>query len=303
MFVFIPLFTIFILLAGGYFAKRIGVLKQKQARTFLDFAIIFALPCLIFDKAYHLNFNFSLIIFIFIGLFSCILAAFFAIFIGKVFHFSKVTLVSMFLLSCFGNTIFVGMPIVAGVFNDPQFSAEVIFYDALATTLPISLFGPFILSLGNGEKVSLLANVKKILSFPPFLALLFGFLCKLITLPEFIFSPIRLFGASATPVALFAIGLGLGFMAIKTSYKPTIVVIFTKMILAPLFFVFCLKIFNLELKDSTIVAIIESAAPTMTLAGAMVMKAKLDSNLAVSAVAFGVLFAFVSMPILIWTLL
>ncbi len=45
----------------------------------------------------------------------------------------------MFLLSCFGNTIFVGMPIVAGVFNDPQFSAEVIFYDALATTLPISL--------------------------------------------------------------------------------------------------------------------------------------------------------------------
>lgn len=69
------------------------------------------------------------------------------------------------------------------------------------------------------------------------------------------------FGASATPVALFAIGLGLGFMAIKASYKPTIVVIFAKMILAPLFFVFCLKIFNLELKDSTIVAIIENAAP------------------------------------------
>lgn len=158
--------------------------------------------------------------------------------------------------------------------------------------------------MGNGEKVSLLANVKKILSFPLFLALLFGFLCKLITLPEFIFSPICLFGASATSVALFAIGLGLGFMAIKTSYKPTIVVIFAKMILAPLFFVFCLKIFNLELKDSTIVAIIESAAPTMTLAGAKVMKkAKLDSNLAVSAVAFGVLFAFVSMPILIWALL
>lgn len=41
----------------------------------------------------------------------------------------------------------------------------------------------------------------------------------------------------------------------------------------------------------------------MTLAGTMVMKAKLDSNLAVSAVAFGVLFAFVSMSILIWALL
>lgn len=87
MFVFIPLFTIFFLLAGGYFAKRIGVLKQKQARTFLDFAIIFALPCLIFDKAYHLNFDFSLIIFIFIGLFSCILAAFFCYSYWKSFSF------------------------------------------------------------------------------------------------------------------------------------------------------------------------------------------------------------------------
>ncbi len=238
MFIFSPLFTIFILLAGGYFAKRVGILKQKQARTFLDFAIVFALPCLIFDKAYHLNFDFSLIVLIFIGFFSCALAAFIVVFLGFIFNFSKATLVSMFLLSCFGNTIFVGMPIVEGIFANAQFGAEVILYDALATTLPISLLGPFILSLGSGEKVSLVANIKKILSFPPFLALLLGFLCKLISLPEFIFSPIRLFGGAATPVALFAIGLGLGFMAIKTAYKPTILVILAKMVLAPLIFCF-----------------------------------------------------------------
>lgn len=82
MFIFTPLFTIFILLAGGYFAKRVGILKQKQARTFLDFAIVFALPCLIFDKAYHLNFDFSLVVLIFIGFFSCTLAAFIVVFLG-----------------------------------------------------------------------------------------------------------------------------------------------------------------------------------------------------------------------------
>lgn len=141
-----------------------------------------------------------------------------------------------------------------------------------------------------------------ILFFRRHLALLLGFLCKLISLPEFIFSPIRLFGGTATPVALFAIGLGLGFMAIKTAYKPTILVILAKMVLAPLIFVLLLKLFGFEMKASIIVAIIESATPTMTLAGAMVMKAKLDSNLAVSTVAFGVLFAFISMPILVWVL-
>lgn len=33
MFIFNPLFTIFVLLMGGYIAKLVGVLKQKQSRT------------------------------------------------------------------------------------------------------------------------------------------------------------------------------------------------------------------------------------------------------------------------------
>ena len=56
MFIFMPLFSIFVFLAGGYLAKSVKILKPKQARTFLDFAVIFALPCLIFDKIYHLRF-------------------------------------------------------------------------------------------------------------------------------------------------------------------------------------------------------------------------------------------------------
>ena len=103
MFIFTPLFTIFVLLMGGYVAKRIGVLKSKQSRTFLDFTIIFALPCLIFDRAYHLNFDFSLIVYIVMGLFSCLIAGAFSVACGRLMKFTKPTLVSMFLLSAFGN--------------------------------------------------------------------------------------------------------------------------------------------------------------------------------------------------------
>ncbi|HDZ5007759.1 TPA: hypothetical protein RTG46_000368 [Campylobacter jejuni] len=47
-------------------------------------------------------------------------------------------------------------------------------------------------------------------------------------------------------------------ITIKTSYKPTIIVIFIKMILASLF-LGLFKNINLELKKSTIVIIIENA--------------------------------------------
>ena len=303
MFIFVPLFTIFTLLMGGYVAKRIGVLKNKQSRAFLDFTIIFALPCLIFERAYHLTFDFSLIVYILIGLGSCLFAGFFSVMLGKFLKFSKASLVSMFLLSSFGNTLFIGIPIIQSLYQSPQFISEVIFYDAIATALPMALFAPFVVALASEQKVSLRENVKKMLFFPPFIALMLGFLFKFISLPEFIFEPIRLFGGAATPVALFAIGLGLGFNAIKTSLKGTSIVIFSKMLLAPFLFIFILKLFDIEITPSAVVAIFESSMPTMTLAGAMIMKAKLDTNLAVSSIAFGVLFAFVSMPLLVWVLM
>ncbi|TQR31858.1 AEC family transporter [Campylobacter sp. MIT 99-7217] len=303
MFVLEPLFTIFSLLMGGYVAKRIYVLKQKQARAFLDFVIVFALPCLIFDKSYHLKFDFSLIVYVLMGFSSCLIAAFLSVFIGFVCKFSKATLVSMFLLSAFGNTIFIGLPIISSLYPaQNQFVSEVIFYDALATALPMSLFGPFVISLASKTKIDFMQNVKKILLFPPFIALALGFACKLISLPELIFLPIKMFGDAATPTALFAIGLGLSFATIKSSYKATFLVILAKMLLAPLIFILILKLFSMQTTPSAIVAIFESSVPTMTLASAMIIKAKLDTNLAISSIAFGVLFAFVSMPLLVWIL-
>lgn len=296
---FSSLFTLFVLLGGGYAAKRIGVLKQRQSRTFLDFAIIFALPCLIFDRAYHLQFDFTLIVLILMGLASCVLAGLIAVLLGKIASFSKPTLVSVFLLSSFGNTLFVGIPIIEGLYpNESRFISEIIFYDALATSLPISMAGPFILALASENKPSFLMNLKKFITFPPFIALAGGFVFKLVEIPDFIFGPVRSFGNAATTVALFAIGVGLSFSAIKSAYKSTLVVILAKMILAPLIFCALIFIFKMSFQPSTIVAIVESATPTMTLAAAMVMKAKLDSNLAVSAVAFGILFCFISMPLL-----
>ncbi|KGI56727.1 AEC family transporter [Campylobacter sp. MIT 97-5078] len=300
MLIFNPLFTILALLMGGYVAKRLRVLKAKQSRAFLDFTITFALPCLIFDKTYHLNFDLSLIFYIGLGLFSCILAGLLCVLLGFWFKFSKATLVSMFLLASFGNTLFIGIPIISAFYKEEQFIGEIILYDALATALPMALFAPFIIALASDEKVSFIQNLKKVFLFPPFIALALGFCLKIIPLPSFIFEPIRFFGNAATPVALFAIGLWLGFNSIKSSIKSTLLVLSAKMLFAPLIFICLALVFNLEFKPSLIVAIFESAMPTMTLAGILVIKAKLDSNLAISVLAFGVILAFFSMPFLLF---
>ncbi|WP_104721665.1 AEC family transporter [Helicobacter mesocricetorum] len=297
MFIFNPLFTIFSLLFAGYIAKRSNILRQKQSRMFLDFVIIFALPCLVFDKIYHLDFKTSLLLLVGIGCISCLIAGVFAVILGYILKFSKATLVSIFLLTSFGNTLFVGIPIIAGIYGE-SFIGEAIFYDALATALPMLLLSPFILALGTHQKINFWENIKKIMKFPPFIALALGFLLRLFPIPDFIFSPIEIFGSTATPIALFSIGLGLSFNAIMASYKSAMLVIFCKTVFAPFIFIVLAMIINIEFNTATKVAILESAMPTMTLAGAIIMKAKLDSNLAISSIAFGILFSLLSIPFL-----
>lgn len=70
----------------------------------------------------------------------------------------------MFVLSAFGNTLFVGMPVVSNVFGE-EFVGEVIMYDSLAGAIPISILVPLILAMNNGEKVTIVKNIKTIIYF------------------------------------------------------------------------------------------------------------------------------------------
>ncbi|MBQ8609877.1 MAG: AEC family transporter [Campylobacter sp.] len=292
-----PLFSMFILLFSGYLAKRVRIISPNSAIVFLDFVLWFALPALIFDKVYHLNIDTTLISVIITGFFSSFFAAFVAISVGIMLKFTRPTLASIALLSLFGNTLFIGIPITQGLYGQSAIN-DVIFYDQIVTALPISILGPLILSFGAPTRVSIIQNSIKIIKFPPFIALSLALVLKNFNLPEIIFDPLRMFSNSVIPVALFAVGMKLGFNSIKSSYKSCSIVIGAKMILAPIIFLLIAKAFGFEINQKWIIGLIEVATPPMVLASAMILKANLDSNLAISAVAIGMIALFFTMPTL-----
>ena len=294
----LPLFSIFVLLASGYLAKRTKVIPQNQLIIFIDFVLVFAMPALIFDKVYHVNIDFHLFSVIACGLGANFVAMLLAFGLGRLLGFSKATTASMALLAMFGNTLFMGLPVLQGILGD-DIANEVILYDQMVTCVPIAFLGPFILSYAAPSNVSLIANAFKIMKFPPFLALVVGLLAKSVEIPDFLFAPLRLFSGAVVPVALFAVGLGLGFNTVRSSYKSTALVVFLRMVVAPCFFVAFAWVFGIEFSPSYIVGLIETAMPPMVLASAMILKAKLDSNLAISAIAIGMCFTFVVIPVII----
>lgn len=294
----LPLFSIFVLLASGYLAKRTKVIPQNQLIVFIDFVLVFALPALIFDKVYHVNIDFHLFSVIACGLGANFAAMLIAFSLGRLLGFSKATTASMALLSMFGNTLFMGLPVLQGILGEDIVN-EVILYDQMITCVPIALLGPFILSYAAPSNVSLIANAFKIMKFPPFLALVAGLLAKNLEIPDFLFAPLRLFSGAVVPVALFAVGLGLGFNTVRSSYKSTALVVFLRMVVAPCFFVAFAWVFGLEFSPSYMAGLIETAMPPTVVASAMILKAKLDSNLAISAIAVGMCFTFVVIPVII----
>lgn len=294
----LPLFSIFVLLASGYLAKRTKVIPQNQLIIFIDFVLVFAMPALIFDKVYHVNIDFHLFSVIACGLGANFAAMLIAFGLGRLLGFSKATTASMALLAMFGNTLFMGLPVLQGILGE-DIANEVILYDQMITCVPVAFLGPFILSYAAPSNVSLIANAFKIMKFPPFLALVAGLLAKSVEIPDFLFAPLRLFSGAVVPVALFAVGLGLGFNTVRSSYKSTALVVFLRMVVAPCFFVAFAWVFGLEFSPSYMVGLVETAMPPMVLAGAMILKAKLDSNLAISAIAVGMCFTFVVIPAII----
>ena len=294
----LPLFSIFVLLASGYLAKRTKVIPQNQLIIFIDFVLVFAMPALIFDKVYHVNIDFHLFSVIACGLGANFVAMLVAFGLGRLLGFSKATTASMALLAMFGNTLFMGLPVLQGILGE-DIANEVILYDQMVTCVPIAFLGPFILSYAAPSNVSLIANVFKIMKFPPFLALVAGLLAKNLEIPDFLFAPLRLFSGAVVPVALFAVGLGLGFNTVRSSYKSTALVVFLRMVVAPCFFVAFAWVFGLEFSPSYMAGLIETAMPPTVVASAMILKAKLDSNLAISAIAVGMCFTFVVIPVII----
>ena len=294
----LPLFSVFVLLASGYLAKRTKVIPQNQLIIFIDLVLVFAMPALIFDKVYHVNIDFHLFSVIACGLGANFVAMLLAFGLGRLLGFSKATTASMALLAMFGNTLFMGLPVLQGILGD-DIANEVILYDQMITCVPIAFLGPFILSYAAPSNVSLIANVFKIMKFPPFLALVAGLLAKSVEIPDFLFAPLRLFSGAVVPVALFAVGLGLGFNTVRSSYKSTALVVFLRMVVAPCFFVAFAWVFGLEFSPSYMAGLIETAMPPTVVASAMILKAKLDSNLAISAIAIGMCFTFVVIPVII----
>ncbi|MET0387906.1 MAG: AEC family transporter [Polyangiales bacterium] len=193
-----------------------------------------------------------------------------------------------------GNTSFLGFPMVAALLGEPALRYAVL-YDQLGSFLALSTYGLFIVSYFSGGAPPSAAQVlRRIVSFPPFIALLLAFT----PLVRFaVLQPVwQRLSETLVPVAMFAVGLRIELrpprpyagvaagLALKLLVVPALAWLFLRAVDAQ----------PLLLR----VAVLEASMPAMITAGAFAMLAGLAPELAAALVGYGVLISLVTLPLI-----
>ncbi|HIJ90809.1 MAG: AEC family transporter [Desulfobulbaceae bacterium] len=282
----------------GMALKRLPDFPSETGRVLNLFVIYISLPALVILKIPELIFSQNLLVPAFmpwaILLFSCAVI----LSLSKLLKWNRATTGCLLLLIPLGNTSFLGIPMVKAFFGD-QAIPYALLYDQLGSFLALATYGSLILALyGTGKSTPTIKSVaKKIISFPPFIALILAFAIKTLPYPPVAVSILKLLSSTLVPLVMIAVGFQLTLSLDREMISQLSIGLFIKLIAAPATALLLCRIVGLQ-GEAVQVSIFEAGMPPMVSAGALAILANLSPTLTAALVGIGIILSFITLPIL-----
>src|SRR5688572_22315918 len=200
-----------------------------------------------------------------------------------------------------GNTSFLGYPLVRALLGEDALPYAVI-YDQFGAFLILSTFGLYVLARYGGDAKPTAASIaRRIATFPPFLALLFGLTLLPETPPAWIATGMQRLADALLPLVVLAIGLGLQLKLPRDELRPLAAGLALKLAVMPLLALAIAPLLGLDgiARDAVV---LESAMPPMITAGALAISHRLAPGLAAALVGYGIVLSLATLPAWAWLL-
>ncbi|MEK7617826.1 MAG: AEC family transporter [Patescibacteria group bacterium] len=262
--ILIIVLPVFFIILVGYIAGKSKLVKSGHLDALNDFAYYVALPALIISSFWQIDFlQKNLFTTIGYNFLASALFAFALIFGLNLFKLSNKTKAALFLSSLVGNAIYIGFPIGKSAFGEANFPVVA---GAGAVHLVLGMFLGVLASIHWTQKHN---DLKKYLTEffknPLILALATGVVLSFLPnfgVPEMLLkNTASILGATASPVALFALGCFLSQRSHKIAFSYRFTTIALKLIVFPIFTFYILRQFNQPLVPSQI-SMFLAAMPT-----------------------------------------
>jgi predicted permease len=282
----------------GMTIRRLPAFHKETGNVLNLFVIYISLPALVLLKIPDLVFTGNLLVPALMPWLMLLLSCSAILLLSKILKWERATTGCLLLLIPLGNTSFLGIPMVKAFFGDQAIPYAVL-YDQLGSFLALATYGSLILALyGPGEKSPTLAGViKKIVSFPPFIALILALLLKTFPYPPMAVSLLKTLASTLVPLVMIAVGFQLTLRLNREVTSQLCIGLSIKLVAAPIAALFLCKIAGLE-GEAVQVSIFESGMPPMVSAGALAILADLSPKLTAALVGIGIVLSFITLPFL-----
>lgn len=216
--------------------------------------------------------------------------------VGKMLGLEEKTIACLTLCAALGNTSFVGLPMIEAFFGAEYLGVGML-CDTAGTFMALAIPGIILAANVSGQSVDKRTVAKKVLLFPPFIAVVLGFALQPVDYPIWFESLLSRLGSTLTPLALLSVGMTLRFRDIKGNGRDLAVGLGYKMFLAPAI-IYALYLGVLGQTDMiTRVTVFESAMGPMVTGGIIAMTYGLNSRLAASLLGVGIPLSFLTLPV------
>ena len=278
--------SIFLMLILGYVAKKCKVLKQEDVGLINKIILLICLPAFIINVVIGAKLSLAMFVTPIVAIVCKIIVLCIAFFICKLFKFNKELTLAIMFCSVFGNTGFLGYPVVTSFFSDKLALPAAVMYDQFGMQFFFLISAPIIASIVIGGGAGTGFNKKiiiDILKKPVTIALTLALIFHNYTPPAFFMLASKHVGNAIVPLAMISIGLNLKASSALKYIKPILIVLVLKLALLPLFVYFAIKLVGISGVVAQVV-ILQTSLATAVLSGILTNEYKGDSAFASAAI-------------------
>lgn len=312
-------------LAIGYALKKQPQCPRETPQV-LNFLVLYvALPAVVLQKIPQLELSSRLLIPALVPWVLLLCTVLLVLCLARYRRWGMELTAAMLIVLPLGNTSFLGFPMIQAFWGE-QWLPYAMIYDQAGSFVALATYSTILAAvyrakldqiqgstlanklattpssrLGNG--VSARHIVAKIISFPPFIALLVAVVLSPWGYPVLVQNLIDSLAVLLVPLIMIAVGFNLDFSQTLQHRGALVLALGYKLLLMPLIaLLLCLGL-NLPLSDKAVqVSIIEAAMPPMISAGAIAISAGLAPRFVTALIGIGLLCSFISLPLWFWGL-
>ena len=292
---------IVVLLAIGRILEWRRMVPENAAQTLNLVVLNVCLPAAILLYAPRLQFNSELIGLVAVPWIILLVTILVVWPVARLLRFDHGSTANLLLLIPLGNTSFIGYALIPVLVGAGAMRYAVV-YDQLGSFLILTTWGLIVLALfAGGERPTPVSILRRIISFPPFIALMFALTIMPAEPVSAVAHGLQLLADALLPIVVLALGMQIRLHLPRHHRLPLVLGLVAKLLLMPLIAFGLCRWFNLP-QEISLVAIYLTAMPPMITSGALLSSAGLAPELAAALVGYGVVASMITLPMWHWIL-